>query len=211
MFVGGLALPCLSPAARGAEGAPAPPQVPATAWILVDAADGTRLASLEPTSSLAMASTTKLMTAYLALRELPLQKRLVAPPYHPIPGESLLGLEAGERISVRDLLYGLLLPSGNDAAVTLADGVAGSVPAFVGDMNRAAGRLGLATPTTPTRSGWTSPATTPALETSRGWRSTCGATACSRRIVDTPSKTLRTGAHARTVVNETTWWSACRG
>src|SRR5204862_6630431 len=67
----------------------------------------------------------------------------VAPVYHPIPGESLLGLEPGERDTVHDLLYGLLLPSGNDAAVTLADGVAGSVPAFVERMNRAAARLGL--------------------------------------------------------------------
>ena len=96
-----------------------------------------------PDRSLPMASTTKLMTAYLALRELPLDERLVAPAYHPIPGESLLGLEPGERMSVRDLLYGLLLPSGNDAAVTLADGVAGSIPAFVAQMNRAARRLGL--------------------------------------------------------------------
>ena len=76
-----------------------------------------------------MASTTKLMTAYLALHRLPLGKRLVAPAYHPIPGESLLGLNKGERMSARDLLYGLLLPSGNDAAATLATGIAGTTSA----------------------------------------------------------------------------------
>jgi D-alanyl-D-alanine carboxypeptidase (penicillin-binding protein 5/6) len=93
-----------------------PPVIPAKAWLLIDADDHARLAAHDPDTSRAMASTTKLMTAYLALRELPVNKMLTAPAYHPIPGESLLGLEAGERMTVRDLLYGLLLPSGNDAA-----------------------------------------------------------------------------------------------
>jgi serine-type D-Ala-D-Ala carboxypeptidase (penicillin-binding protein 5/6) len=145
-----------------------------------------------------------LMTAYLALRELPLQRRLVAPPYHPIPGESLLGLQAGERLSVRDLLYGLLLPSGNDAAVTLADGVAGSVPAFVGEMNRAAARLGLrdtrySNPIGLDQAGnYSSPRDLAklALDLRRD--------RLFRRIVDTPQKTLRTGSHPRTVVNRNT-------
>ena len=68
---------------------------------------------------------------------------LAAPAYHPIPAEIALGLRPGERMRCRDLLYGLLLPSGNDAAETLADGVAGSIPAFVTEMNKAARRLGL--------------------------------------------------------------------
>ena len=134
-----------------------------------------------------MASTTKLMTAYLALRELPLDERLVAPPYHPIPGESLLGLEAGERMSVRDLLYGLLLPSGNDAAVTLADGVAGSAAAFVGGDEPRRRRLGLRRdelrePDRPRRS----PATTRARATWRSWRCDLRRERLFRRIVDTP-------------------------
>ena len=100
---GALVWPAAAPAA-----APAPPEIPAGAWVLLDAGDAARLAAAHPDDSYPMASTTKLMTAYLALRELPLDKRLVAPAYHPIPGESLLGLEAGERFSVRDLVYGLL-------------------------------------------------------------------------------------------------------
>ena len=202
MSVVGLALPSLSPATAGAaEGAPAPPQVPATAWILVDAGDGTRLASAEPTSSLPIASTTKLMTAYLALRDLPLQRRLVAPPYHPIPGESLLGLEAGERISVRDLLYGLLLPSGNDAAVTLADGVAGSVPAFVAEMNRAAGRLGLRDTHYSNPIGLDQPGNYSSPRDLAKLALDLRRDRLFRRIVDTPQKTLRTGNSPRTVVN----------
>ena len=54
------------------------------------------------------------------MHELPLDKIVRAAPYHPIYGESLLGLRAGQRISVRDLLYGLILRSGNDAAYDLA-------------------------------------------------------------------------------------------
>jgi len=180
---------------------PRPPEIPAAAWVLVDAGDGARLAAEHPVESRAMASTTKLMTAYLALHELPLDKRLVAPPYHPILGESLLGLEPGERISVHDLLYGLLLPSGNDAALTLADGVAGSPDAFVEEMNAAARRLGLhhtsyANPIGLDDPGnYTSPRDLAKL-TLRLRRDRL-----FRRIVDTPQTTLQTGAHPRTVVN----------
>jgi serine-type D-Ala-D-Ala carboxypeptidase (penicillin-binding protein 5/6) len=195
----GLALPTLS--APPAAGAPAPPQVPAAAWILVDAGDGTRLAASAPTASRPIASTTKLMTAYLALRELPLQRRLAAPPYHPIPGESLLGLEAGERISVRDLLYGLLLPSGNDAAVTLADGVAGSVPAFVAQMNRAAARLGLRDTSYSNPIGLDQPGNYSSPRDLARLAIDLRRNRLFRRIVDTPTKTLLTGSHPRTVVN----------
>jgi serine-type D-Ala-D-Ala carboxypeptidase (penicillin-binding protein 5/6) len=169
--------------------------------VLIDAADGARLVGHARSRELAIASTTKLMTAYLALRDLPLRRRVAAPAYHAIPGESLLGLRAGERDTVRDLLYGLLLPSGNDAAVTLADGVAGSVPAFVARMNRAAAALGLrhthyATPVGLDRPGNYSTAADLvrlARVLMRDPR--------FRRIVDSPSKTLRSGAVVRTVAN----------
>jgi len=151
-----------------------------------------------------MASTTKLMTAYLALHELPLDKPITAPAYHPIPGESLLGLEPGERMSVRDLLYGLLLPSGNDAAVTLADGVAGSTQAFVTRMNRAARRLGL---------DETSYANPIGLDASGNYSSprdladlalTLRRNDLFRRIVNTNQITLQTGDHPRTIENHNT-------
>jgi serine-type D-Ala-D-Ala carboxypeptidase (penicillin-binding protein 5/6) len=185
----------------GAAASPSPPRIPARAWILLDAADRARLAASSPERSLPMASTTKLMTAYLALHQLPLDKRLVAPAYHPIPGESLLGLKTGERMSVRDLLYGLLLPSGNDAAATLADGVAGSTPAFVGEMNQAARRLGLrhtsyANPIGLDQPGnYSSPGDLAKLALDLRRR------ALFRRIVATPKATLTTGDHPRTVVN----------
>jgi serine-type D-Ala-D-Ala carboxypeptidase (penicillin-binding protein 5/6) len=178
-----------------------PPAVNAAAWILVDAGDHTRLAAHHPAQSRAMASTTKLMTAYLAIRKLPLDKRLVAPPYHPIPGESLLGLEPGERISVRDLLYGLLLPSGNDAAVTLADGVAGSVPAFVTEMNDAARRLGLRDTSYSNPIGLDDPSEYSSPRDLAKLALRLRRDALFRRIVNTASTTLHTGDQPRTIDN----------
>ena len=66
------------------------------------------------------------MTAYLALKNLKPNQMIAAPAYHPRHSAEIeLGLRAGERMRVRDLLYGLLLPSASDAAETLAVGVAG--------------------------------------------------------------------------------------
>jgi D-alanyl-D-alanine carboxypeptidase (penicillin-binding protein 5/6) len=90
-----------------------------------------------------MASTTKMMTAYLAMKRLPMSRLVSAADYQAIPGESLMGLAPGQRVSVRDLLYGLIMLSGNDAAVTLAEAVSGTVPRFVRLMNLTAARLGL--------------------------------------------------------------------
>lgn len=187
--------------AAGAEGTPKPPDLSARQWILLDTGDRAQLAGHEVGASNAMASTTKLMTAYLALRRLPLDKMLTAPPYSPIPGESLLGLQAGERMTVRDLLYGLLLPSGNDAAVTLADGVAGSEQAFVGEMNHEARRLGL---------GDTSYANPIGLDAPTNYTSPRDLARLTlalrrdelfRRIVDTAHITLQSGAQPRTITN----------
>jgi serine-type D-Ala-D-Ala carboxypeptidase (penicillin-binding protein 5/6) len=137
--------PRQSPAAtKPATGLPQPPSVSAKAWILIDPRDGTVLASKAPDRRLPIASTTKLMTAYLTLERLKPRQLLPAAPYRPsAAAEILLGLRPGERARVRDLLYGLLVPSANDAAQTLAVGVAGSEAAFVDEMNSAAQQLGL--------------------------------------------------------------------
>jgi D-alanyl-D-alanine carboxypeptidase (penicillin-binding protein 5/6) len=176
--------------------------VSARAWLLTDASDGTVLAAHDAHTSYAIASTTKLMTAYVARRELDLSDRVTAPLYTPSsPAESLLGLEEGERISVRDLLYGLLLASGNDAAVTLADAAAGSTERFVGQMNDAARRLGLSD---------TSYANPIGLDDPNNYSSAADLTDLAARerndgfleeVFDTPEKVLRTGAETRDVVN----------
>ena len=187
--------------AHAAASKPRPPDIPARAWLLIDADDRTRLAAHDPDTSRAMASTTKLMTAYVSLRELPLGKMITAPPYHPIPGESLLGLEPGESISVRDLLYGLLLPSGNDAAVTLADGAAGSTEEFVDEMNRAARRLGLDETSYANPIGLDAPGNYSSPHDLANLALTLRRDALFRRIVNTPRITLHTGDHPRTIEN----------
>jgi serine-type D-Ala-D-Ala carboxypeptidase (penicillin-binding protein 5/6) len=88
-------------------------------------------------------SAVKLMTALLTLEQADLDDTFTASGYRPIPVESQIGLIPGERMTVRDLMRGLLAESGNDAAMTLAEGVAGSERAFVRRMNRRARRLGL--------------------------------------------------------------------
>jgi D-alanyl-D-alanine carboxypeptidase (penicillin-binding protein 5/6) len=133
--------------ASAAEAAPPPEKPPifeARSWALIDARTGTVLASHAGRERLPIASTTKLMTAWVAMHELPLGKIAHAAPYDAEFGESLLELKTGERISVRDLLYGLIMRSGNDAAHDLALAAAGSVPRFVRQMNRRAAALGLA-------------------------------------------------------------------
>lgn len=120
------------------------PRIEARAWTLIDARTGETLVSHAVARKLPIASTTKLMTAYVVLHELPLDRIVHAAPYHPEYGESLLGMRPGQRISVRDLLYGLILRSGNDAAYDLARAAAGSESRFVAQMNRYAAALGLA-------------------------------------------------------------------
>ena len=115
----------------------------ARAWVLIDGRTGDTLVSRAAGRAQPIASATKLMTAHVALNELPLRKVVRAAPYAAIPGESLLGLQAGEPISVRDLLFGLILRSGNDAAHTLAVAASGSEPRFVREMNLRAAALGL--------------------------------------------------------------------
>ena len=112
-------------------------------WAVIDARTGDVLTSHAGNEKLPIASTTKLMTAYVAMKELPLDEIVRAEPYPAELGESLMGLREGERVSVRDLLYGLILLSGNDAAHTLAVAAAGSEERFVAQMNRYAAALGL--------------------------------------------------------------------
>jgi D-alanyl-D-alanine carboxypeptidase (penicillin-binding protein 5/6) len=123
---------------------PPPPPVDARAWTVVDGEDGEVLGAKDASAELSIASATKLMTAYVSMRELPLSKKVTAPQYTAAGPESLLGLEGGERISVLDLLYGLILASANDGAVALAEATSGSVERFVAEMNRTAAALGLA-------------------------------------------------------------------
>ena len=120
----------------------AAPTVDADAYIVVEPATGEVLAQRAPDRGLPMASTTKIMTALIVLESADLEDVMTVPPEAAVGGSSGR-LEAGEQLSVRDLLTALLVASGNDAAITLAEGVAGSQEAFVARMNRRARELGL--------------------------------------------------------------------
>jgi D-alanyl-D-alanine carboxypeptidase (penicillin-binding protein 5/6) len=142
--VGRLLVVVLAALALCAAARAAAPVVQARAYVVQSSVDGHTLAARDARTPRAMASITKLMTALVALRYVSLGDDVTVPAAAATIGESSLGLRAGERVPVRDLVIGTLVPSANDAATTLAVAAAGSVPRFVSLMNREARRLGLA-------------------------------------------------------------------
>jgi serine-type D-Ala-D-Ala carboxypeptidase (penicillin-binding protein 5/6) len=129
-------------AARDAT--PPPPPLGVRGAALVEESSGQQLFGENANAQLAIASTTKLMTALITLEHTKLN-RVFADPDYPLASEdSQIGLEPGERMSVHDLLLAMLLPSADDAAIDLAFNVGhGSIGRFVGMMNARARQLGL--------------------------------------------------------------------
>lgn len=188
--------------AAGSARAAAPPVVPqAKTAIVVDGRTGELMWARGPNERRSMASTTKLMTALLTLEQARPGEVFRSPGYDPLPAESRINLAAGERMTVADLLRALLLESANDAAVTLADGISGSTPAFVAEMNERARELGLDDTSYANPIGLDDPANyssaqdlaTLAVELLRKPR--------FARVVNRPQATLRSGAHERTIDN----------
>lgn len=113
--------------------------------ILMDAETGNVLFEKNGYSKIYPASTTKVLTAILVLENLPLDEKVVASQraINSVPiGSSVMGIKQGEIFSVENLLYGLILPSGNDAAIVLAEAVSGNVDDFVVLMNSKANEIG---------------------------------------------------------------------
>jgi serine-type D-Ala-D-Ala carboxypeptidase (penicillin-binding protein 5/6) len=125
-----------------------PPTVAAGAVVLADLDTGQILWGNEIEERRPIASITKIMTALIVIQRTDPSDVVTVSPAAAAPAPSAaaaeLGLVPGERISIQDLLYALLLQSANDAAVALAEHVAGSVDAFVDVMNAEARRLHLA-------------------------------------------------------------------
>jgi D-alanyl-D-alanine carboxypeptidase (penicillin-binding protein 5/6) len=118
------------------------PQPGAVAALLVDVGTHTVIYSKDATRRVAPASTTKMMTALVAIQSGRLDDTVVIQPGDVEVG-SAIGLSPGEQWTLRDLLYDLLLPSDNAAAVAIARHVAGSEAAFVAMMNAQAAEWGL--------------------------------------------------------------------
>ena len=118
------------------------PEVGAAAALLLDVSTQTVIYAKDATRRVAPASTTKMMTALVAIERGRLDDTVVIEPGDVVVG-SAIGLSPGEVWTLRDLLYDLLLPSDNAAAVAIARHVAGSEAAFVGMMNAQAVEWGL--------------------------------------------------------------------
>ena len=115
----------------------------ASAVAVLDVDSGQWLRLVDADKPLPMASTTKIMTALLAIEHGHLHNLVLVSKRAASIGESTMGLVEGERVSMTDLLYGLLIPSGNDSAIAIAEHVSGSVPKFVALMNARARELHL--------------------------------------------------------------------
>ncbi len=133
----------LTPFAAAQE-APAPPAVAARSVVLINADTGQVLLSINPDERLAMASTTKMMTALLTIENCKdLNARVTASQRAAEVGESSIFLTAGESLTVLEMLNGMLIQSGNDAATALAEYQGGTVEGFAEMMNQRAAKLGM--------------------------------------------------------------------
>lgn len=121
----------------------APENISAVSAIVIEAQTGTVLWEHNSREKRAMASTTKIMTALLTIEAGDLDREFTADPLAIRVEGTSMGLKEGDRVSRRDLLYGILLPSGNDAANAAAVSVSGSMAVFVKLMNSRAQELGL--------------------------------------------------------------------
>ena len=132
----------LAASAVGAQDARDLGRVTAKAGIVVDVRTGEVRYARNSTLPLPPASTTKLLTALIALRQLSPQAVLPVSAYASTMPPSKAWLRPGWELSARDLLYALLLRSANDASVVIAEGIAGSVPSFARLMNATAREVG---------------------------------------------------------------------
>ncbi|MBM3345360.1 MAG: D-alanyl-D-alanine carboxypeptidase [Betaproteobacteria bacterium] len=143
-----LAFSANAPAGPAAPALAAPPAIAARAWLLMDAGSGQVLQSQAPDERVEPASLTKLMTAYLvfgALRDRKIKPEQLVPVSERAwrADGSRMFIEPKKPANVEELVRGMIVQSGNDACIALAEAVAGSEDVFVQLMNREAQRLGM--------------------------------------------------------------------
>ncbi len=127
---------------------PAPPLIGATSYFMIDSKTGRELASLQPDTPVPPASLTKLMTAYVVFNaikdnQIRLDEEVtISEKAWRTPGSRMF-IEVGKRVSVQELLLGMIVQSGNDASVALAEYVAGSESVFAELMNQYASSISM--------------------------------------------------------------------
>jgi len=132
----------------GVNGIPTPPQVDARAYIVVDSRTDKVLAAKDAAARMEPASLTKLMTAYIVFQELAggklkLEDQVTVSEHAWRSEGSRTFIELGKPVSVQDLILGMIVQSGNDATIALAERVAGTEETFAQLMNTNAQRLGM--------------------------------------------------------------------
>ncbi|NCF13876.1 MAG: serine-type D-Ala-D-Ala carboxypeptidase [Gammaproteobacteria bacterium] len=134
--------------AQSSMPAPAAPIIGAKSYLVVDATTGKELASLDPDTPLAPASLTKIMTTYVVFSALKqgqinLEDEVtISEKAWRMPGSRMF-VEVGKRVAIEDLLLGMIVQSGNDASVALAEHIAGTEGVFAEMMNQYAQQLGM--------------------------------------------------------------------
>jgi D-alanyl-D-alanine carboxypeptidase (penicillin-binding protein 5/6) len=154
-----LALVASSAVAQSSVIIPSPPQLSASSYLLMDATTGAILVEHNVDETLPPASLTKMMTSYIVSNEI-YGDRIQPTDMVPISvkawrmGGSKMFIREGTQVSVEDLLRGVIIQSGNDASVALAEFVAGSEDAFVDVMNQQAQLLGMTNTQFKNSTGW---------------------------------------------------------
>ena len=141
---------------------PPAPVINAKAWLLLDVSSGQVLASQNPAERIEPASLTKLMTAYLAFsalkaKTLTLEQTVPVSPKAWKMGGSRMFIEPLKAVTVAELLRGMIVQSGNDACVALAELISGSEEAFAAAMTREGKRLGMKNTSFKNSTGWPDP------------------------------------------------------
>ncbi len=141
---------------------PEPPKLEAAQYLLIDYLSGTVLAAKEPDKRIEPASITKLMTAYILYQELEkgnisVEDRVVVSQKAWKMDGSRMFLEAGKKVPLERMISGLIIQSGNDAAIALAEHISGSEENFVRKMNEEAARLGMTNTNFVNVTGWPNP------------------------------------------------------
>ena len=138
---------------------PPPPPLAAKSWVLMDAASGAVLVNHEGSTRLPPASLTKLMTSHVAALELQRGRLKEDDPVLVSEkawrmGGSKMFIKVGNQVAVKDLLRGIIVQSGNDASIALAEHIAGGEDTFAAMMNDEARRLGMADTRFVNATGW---------------------------------------------------------